>query len=66
MKPDTWGDAATINALSLYWGAKIIIVRAAGHRITETRLHCNDDLPLADADFVVLYNGTSHYSACCK
>lgn len=66
MKPGTWGDHATLNALSLFWGVKMVVVQANGHSLREIRLHCNDDLALENADMVVLYNGSTHYSAVCE
>ena len=60
-----WGDAAVINVLSLYWKAKIIVVNAAWGTIRETRFR-SPDCPLEQADFVLIYNGDSHYSVASK
>ena len=65
-KPHSWGDHATLNALSLWWGAKIAVVVAKVDRIFENKIHCSRDLPLEKADFVLVYNGSTHYSAACK
>ena len=62
---DTWGDVITLDILSLIWQAKIIVLRAQGDVLTEVRFRCENDT-LADADFVLLYNGRSHYNACGK
>ena len=66
MRQDTWGDSNTLNAFSLYWSARIIVVIAANGLIRETRYHCDETLPLEEADFVLLYNGAKrgHYSIC--
>ena len=62
MKVDQWGDANIINAISLMWGAKITTITAQGEHLWETRWRARDDLPLEELDFVLIYNGDSHYS----
>ena len=65
MKKSSWGDAAVINAFSLYWSAKIVEVVAAWGLVRETRFR-SPDCPLEKADFVLIYNGKSHYSVASK
>ena len=67
---DTWprsilGETTSllILELSLCWQAKVFIVTAKDHSISEIRLRSETDT-LENADFVLLYNGINHYNAC--
>jgi len=62
MLPTSWGDANVINALALFWEAKIVVVQAKDNMISETRFRCQE-CPLEKVDIVLVYNGESHYSA---
>ena len=61
MKVDSWGDANVINILSLHWQAKISVVNACWGMIRETRFR-HMTCPLEKCDFVLIYNGATHYS----
>jgi len=61
MQPTSWGDANCINVLATFWEAKIVVVQASDKMIKETRFKCKD-CPLSDVDFVLIYNGSTHYS----
>ncbi len=63
--PDTWGDVITLDMLSIVWQVKVFVLVAAGHSLSELRFR-TDKETIDQADFVLVYNGTTHYNAACK
>ena len=69
MQPDTWGDSIVLDILSLEWQAKLFVVICHDdYTVTEQKFRVLDPAaePLDNGDIVLLYNGSSHYSACSK
>ncbi len=62
LKDNSYGDQIVIKALSHLWGFRITVVRAV--QLTEERFRHN--VPLEEADIVLIYNGIDHYSYACK
>ena len=58
----SWGDDVVLTAFSRMHGLRITVINAP--RLEEYRVR--HDVPLHQADMVLVYNGRSHYSAAGK
>ncbi len=64
LRPTMWGDGNVVAAVSRLFGLRISVIQGQVGDCTVVPIrHCR---PLQKVDIVLIYNGGSHYTACCK
>jgi hypothetical protein len=53
----SWGDQVSLHALAMMWECRVSLINAQGLYA----LNFRHSRPVQDADFVIVYNGESHF-----